>query len=64
MPYAEIPFGKDCVAEIWLGPTLDQQMARRTWEIYLAHAYGEANGKPSVAIHLSKIPLRGSDWGA
>jgi hypothetical protein len=59
IPYSEIPFDRRCVAEIWLGPTLDHKMAQRTWESYLEQEYGSDHaGDPRVPVHASKIPLR------
>ena len=59
VPYSEIDVTRECVAELWLGPTLDQQMARRNWEMYLDSNYGvHANGQSLVPVRPSKITLR------
>ncbi len=52
--YAEIPFEKKCIAEIWQGPTLDYKMTQRAWEVYFEREYGIGQ----VLIHESQIPLR------
>jgi hypothetical protein len=35
VPYVEIALPKHCLAEIWQGPTLDYDLTRRTFEMYL-----------------------------
>jgi Protein of unknown function (DUF2971) len=53
IPYVEIPLAKDCLAEIWQGPTLDHDLTRRTLEMYLMRRYGSG-----VQVCRSEITLR------
>jgi hypothetical protein len=59
IPYTILGLTKDCITELWQGPTLDQQMAGRAWEFYLRSEYGETpDGELKVRLHSSTLPLR------
>jgi len=59
IPYVEISLPKDCLAEIWQGPTLDHDLTRRTFEMYLKGTYGcDQKGESIVRVCRSEIPLR------
>ena len=61
IPYTEISLPHECLAEIWQGPTLDYDLTRRTFEMYLNRVYGRAAGQPAVRMCRSEIPLRKLD---
>ncbi len=59
IPYTVLTLTKDCITELWQGPTLDQEMAGRAWEFYLRTEFGEnAAGESRVRLHSSTLPLR------
>ena len=59
IPYTTLLLMKDCITEIWQGPTLDQEMAGRAWDFYLRSEYGENTaGESRVRLHSSTLPLR------
>ncbi|MGA2182704.1 MAG: DUF2971 domain-containing protein [Bryobacteraceae bacterium] len=37
MPYVEIPFDRDSINEVWLGPALDHKLTERTLEMFIRH---------------------------
>jgi hypothetical protein len=63
IPYVEIALPKHCLAEIWQGPTLDYDLTRRTFEMYLVRTYGydATTRQPAVRVCMSNIPLRKLD---
>lgn len=53
IPYTHLKLTRDCITELWQGPTLDQQMAGRAWDFYLRTEFGG-----QVKLHSSTLPLR------
>jgi hypothetical protein len=51
--YIEIGPVKPALAEVWLGPTLDQDLAKRSLEYFLRRQYGA-----TVSVRTSEVPLR------
>ena len=53
VPYVEIKLKKSCLKSVTIGPSIEQKLGKKTFEMYL-----KENGYGDVKVNISKLPIR------